>query len=293
MDIAVLSDIHGNGIALQACMEYLKKHPVDAYCFLGDYVGEFPGIRRVMDTLYELQENFPCYMLRGNKEGYMLSGMGEAHPEWDSYPSTVGMLRYGRAHLTRQDLSFMDSLPTTACIHIDGMKDIRICHGTQRAVNEKMRPQNRENQEILAGVEEEYMLCGHTHKVMSIQEYSKTIWNPGSVGLPIIEEGAMKAQFMVLHGDDGAWHPEFVELDYDIERTIQDMHENALYDVAPYWTRMTERILRGTRVTHGGVLGRAMELCTQETGGCNWPEVPEIYWKRAFEETDVRSDKST
>ena len=26
MDIAVLSDIHGNGIALQACMEYLKKH---------------------------------------------------------------------------------------------------------------------------------------------------------------------------------------------------------------------------------------------------------------------------
>ena len=118
MDIAVLSDIHGNGIALQACMEYLKKHPVDAYCFLGDYVGEFPGIRRVMDTLYELQENFPCYMLRGNKEGYMLSGMGEAHPEWDSYPSTVGMLRYGRAHLTRQDLSCMDSLPTTACIHI-------------------------------------------------------------------------------------------------------------------------------------------------------------------------------
>lgn len=232
-------------------------------------------------------------MLRGNKEGYMLSGMGEAHPEWDSYPSTVGMLRYGRAHLTRQDLSFMDSLPTTACIHIDGMKDIRICHGTQRAVNEKMRPQNRENQEILAGVEEEYMLCGHTHKVMSIQEYSKTIWNPGSVGLPIIEEGAMKAQFMVLHGDDGAWHAEFVELDYDIERTIQDMHENGLREVAPYWTRVTERILRGTRVTHGGVLGRAMELCTQETGGCNWPEVPEIYWKRAFEETDVRSDKST
>ena len=71
------------------------------------------------------------------------------------------------------------------------------------------------------------MLCGHTHKVMNIQEYSKTIWNPGSVGLPIIEEGAMKAQFMVLHGDDGAWHPEFVELDYDIERTIQDKNDRA------------------------------------------------------------------
>lgn len=39
MNIAVLSDIHGNHIALEACMEYLEKQDIDAYCFLGDYVG--------------------------------------------------------------------------------------------------------------------------------------------------------------------------------------------------------------------------------------------------------------
>lgn len=87
------------------------------------------------------------------------------------------MLCYGWAHLTWQDLSFMEILPTTVCIHIDGMKDIRICHNTQKAVNEKMRSPNSENQEILAGVGEEYMLYGHTHRIMSIQVYSETIWN--------------------------------------------------------------------------------------------------------------------
>ena len=94
MNIAVLSDIHGNNIALEACMEYLKKQPIDACCFLGDYVGEFPGIRQVLDCIYTLQEQFPCYIIKGNKEDYQLCGLGEGHSEWNAYPSTVGMLRY-------------------------------------------------------------------------------------------------------------------------------------------------------------------------------------------------------
>ena len=35
MNIAVLSDIHGNEIALQSCMKYLENQSIDAYCFLG------------------------------------------------------------------------------------------------------------------------------------------------------------------------------------------------------------------------------------------------------------------
>lgn len=291
MKIAVLSDIHGNNIALQTCMEYLEKQAIDAYCFLGDYIGDFPQIRQVMDTLYTLQKNMPCYLIRGNKEEYILSGIGEAHPEWDSYPSTVGMLRYARQHLTRDDLSFLEALPVTARIHIDGMKDIRICHGTQRAVKEQMRPGNSQNKEILAQVAEEYMLCGHTHRVMALQEYEKIVWNPGAVGLPSIEKRDTKTQFMILHSDNGAWHPEFIELDYDIEQVIQEMHNTGLYETAPYWARTTECILRGTKVTHGTILGRAMALCEQETGRCDWPAVPEIYWKQALEE--IKNVKST
>ena len=300
MNIAVLSDIHGNHVALRACMEYLEKQDIDAYCFLGDYVGEFPGTRQVMDTLYALREKKPCYIIKGNKEDYQLFGLGEGHPEWDVYPSTVGMLRYGRQHLTQEDISFLSQLPITDCIRINGMEDIRICHGSPRAVKEDIRPGRSQNEEILAGVEEKYLLCGHTHMAMGIQEYGKVVWNPGSVGLPIIEEGGMKAQFMILHGGDGndnkddskEWTPEFVALDYDIEYAIQDMRENGLYETAPYWARVTECILRGKKTTLGRVLRRAMELCEQETGRCDWPAVPERCWKRAYEEMKKESDKS-
>ena len=284
MNIAVLSDIHGNHIALETCMEYLEKQDIDAYCFLGDYVGELPGTRQVMDTLYDLQRKLPYYIIKGNKEDYQLYGLGEGHPEWDAYPSTVGMLRYGRQQLTQEDISFLEKLPITDRIRIEGMEDIRICHGSQRAVKEDILPGGRQNGEILAGVEEKYVLCGHTHRAMDIQECGKTIWNPGSVGLPIITEGSMKAQFMLIHGGNGGWTPEFVALDYDIESVIRDMREKGLYKIAPYWSMVTECILRGRKVTHGQVLCRAMELCEQENGRCDWPEVPENCWERAYED---------
>lgn len=46
MNIAVLSDIHSNHIAFETCLKYLEKRDIDAYCLLGDYVGEFPGVGR-------------------------------------------------------------------------------------------------------------------------------------------------------------------------------------------------------------------------------------------------------
>ena len=40
MKIAVLSDIHGNHVALKKCIEEIKKRGVRKLIFLGDYVGE-------------------------------------------------------------------------------------------------------------------------------------------------------------------------------------------------------------------------------------------------------------
>ena len=39
MKLAILSDIHGNYIALQSCLKHAWEQQVDAYLFLGDYLG--------------------------------------------------------------------------------------------------------------------------------------------------------------------------------------------------------------------------------------------------------------
>ena len=49
MRIAVISDIHGNHIALEECLRYLETQRVDRYVFLGDYLGEFPYQQKTME----------------------------------------------------------------------------------------------------------------------------------------------------------------------------------------------------------------------------------------------------
>ena len=55
MKIAVMSDIHGNHVAFESCLDFLKEKEVDAYIFLGDYVGEFPYTEKTMELIYDLK----------------------------------------------------------------------------------------------------------------------------------------------------------------------------------------------------------------------------------------------
>ena len=51
MEIAVLSDIHGNFEAFQACMDYALARNIHTFLFLGDYLGEL-RIRREQWSIF-------------------------------------------------------------------------------------------------------------------------------------------------------------------------------------------------------------------------------------------------
>ena len=72
MKIAVLSDIHGNHIALKKCMEEIQKRGIKNIVFLGDYIGELAYPQKTMKLLYEIAQKYECTFLRGNKEDYWL-----------------------------------------------------------------------------------------------------------------------------------------------------------------------------------------------------------------------------
>ena len=73
-------------------------------------------------------------------------------------------------------------------------------------------------------------------------------------------------------------------LEYDAGQAIRELHATGLYDNAPIWCRITELLLQGFPLSHGAVLGRAMQLCEKETGACRWPDIPKIFMERALVE---------
>lgn len=284
MNIAVLSDIHGNSIAFKQVVEYLDTKEIDAFCILGDYSGEFSGVRETLDIIYDLEKKYPLYIIKGNKEDYLFKGLGGHHPEWDEYMTTVGMLRYAYDNMREHDWEYIKGLPETLSVHFDGMEDLLLCHGSPQMVKGKLLKDNPSNKELLGDIAEKYVLCGHTHKYVEFDDCGKHIINPGAVGNPLDKGKHDKISFVILHSVGSEWEAEHIYLQQNIDAIMHDMIAHSLHVIAPYWTACTEAFFRGAELSNGDVLDRAMEITYEETGACNWPAIPEKYWKRAFRE---------
>lgn len=282
MEIAVLSDIHGNYVALERCLEYASSRGISTFFFLGDYIGELAYPERTMQILYDLSNGYQCYFIKGNKEEYWLKYRADGEKGWRDKNSTTGALLYAYNSLTDRDLEFFAQLQLAQEIVIEKMPAIIICHGSPYNVSEKLLPEDVRTIDIMNSVNTSLILCGHTHVQQKIVHNEKCVLNPGAVGMPLFSEG--KTQFLILHGNDGRWSEEFISLEYDVDRVIKDIQDVKLYEHAPYWSFITENILRGCNTSHGEILSRAMELCKEETGDCVWSDIPEKYWAQAVDE---------
>lgn len=281
LNIAVLSDIHGNYTALQKCLDYAANIGIDTFIFLGDYLGELAYPQKTMDILYSVKEKYKCFFIKGNKEEYWINY--EKSPKgWNEYDSTTGCLYYTYQNLNEKDLQFFKSLPFKEELEFDSLLPITICHGSPRKVNEKLLSDNENTFQIMENNPSNYILCGHTHIQSKIEHNGKMVLNAGSVGVSMHSNG--KTQFMLLKGMQDMWDYEFVSLEYNIEKVIADLHSSGLSGKAPYWCKVSENLLRTGEISHGMVLTRAMTLCKDKFGECNWPNVPEECWKQAVKE---------
>lgn len=281
LKIAVFSDIHSNYLALQKCLDYAVDKGIDTFLFLGDYLGELAYPQRTMELLYSMRDRFRCVFIKGNKEDYWLNHK-DGSRLWQEYDSTTGCLYYAYQNISERDLHFFNSLPITRELVFDDMPPITICHGSPRDVKEKLIPDDENTFDIMRSQSSDYILCGHTHIQGKILHGGKTVLNPGSVGLPHRSGG--KAQFMILTGMPGRWDCEFISLEYDVEKVIEELRLSGLSEKAPWWCRVSANALRTGEASHYQVLIRAMELCKKQSGECSWPNIPEECWEQAVKE---------
>ena len=282
MKMAVMSDIHGNYIALQKCIDYALNRDVDTFIFLGDYVGELAYPQKTMEIIYALKEKYRCFFVKGNKEDYWLDYQTNGEKGWNECDSTTGSLYYTYDNLIDKDLEFFKSLSHTSELEFDEFPSLTICHGSPQRVNEKLLPNNEKTLAIMEENASSYILCGHSRVQGKIEHKGKVVLNAGAVGVSLHGDG--KAQFLILEGSEQKWNYEFISLEYDVEKVIEDLYISGLMQKAPAWCKVSEHLLRTGEISHGTVLAKAVELCKDELGECNWPNVPEKYWDLAVKE---------
>jgi putative phosphoesterase len=206
--VAALCDIHGNLPALEAVVPELD---VDVVVVGGDVAsGPFP-----LET-FELLRTLPISMrfVRGNADRVLdLDGIPE--------PNRSARL-WVAERLGEENLRFLRELPLDVVV-----EGVHFCHGAPGSDTEpitRVTPEDRLRR-LLAGVEEDVVVCGHTHVQFDRVVDGVRILNPGSVGYPY--EAEPGAYWLELGPE-----PRFRRSEYDVEEAVRRIRASGYPNLA-------------------------------------------------------------
>ena len=155
--VAVLTDIHGNSVALEAALKDAKKYNIDEFIICGDLVNDFPCSNEVIDTLKNLTPN----IIKGNREQYLIEYDKHKY-DWKNIQFKNTLFLYNQ--LTKENLEFVKKLPTTLKLKYEDIT-FRIVHGNMHAINGLVYIEDEEaKKECVKELDEDVVILGHTHQ---------------------------------------------------------------------------------------------------------------------------------
>jgi putative phosphoesterase len=183
MRIALLSDIHGNQLALESVLGDAKRRQVDRIACLGDTATLGPRPGEVLRTLRDL--HCPCIL--GNHDAFLLDPALVAR--YTKVPVIVQAIDRCREQLTEADLDFIRTFREEHEIPLPGGRQLYLFHGSPSSNTHDLlaTTPGDELDALLGSRRASVMAGGHTHIQMLRQHRGSWIVNPGSVGMPFRE----------------------------------------------------------------------------------------------------------
>jgi predicted phosphodiesterase len=234
MRIAILADIHGNVLALEAVLTDLQSRKVDKFANLGDCVSGPLWPRETVELLMRL--NWPT--VRGNHDRWVTDWPPDKHYRSDAFAYQA---------LESSQLAWLRALP--AALEVDD--EVFACHGRPDDDNAYLlenveggrlaRARRAEITERVRTVACRFVLCAHSHIPGAADTGEKMIINPGSVGLPayedpsppahVSESGSPAANYAVLQLSGDQASLEHIAIPYDHAAAARRAEENQ----SPAW----------------------------------------------------------
>lgn len=169
MRVAMISDIHGNGVALESVLRDIEEQRVDQIVCLGDVAVGGPQPRQVIERLQALG----CPVVMGNADAELLAPVHEA-------------TAWFRDQLTPEHLGYVSTFAPTVAVTMGEGTTLLCFHGSPRSYLDviMVTTPSQEIGPMLSGHHAMLFAGGHTHVQMVRRYKDRIIVNPGSVGLP-------------------------------------------------------------------------------------------------------------
>lgn len=214
MKIALLGDIHGNHLALDAVLNSIASKGIQILVITGDFVGYYYWPKKV----FELLANWNVVAVRGNHDRMLLTASDDP-----SFLEKVNR-RYGSGlkiaveQLDEKRIKWFADLPDSLRYPSpDG--DIFLCHGSPWDKDEYIYPDaEKPSLSRYLGLKARWVIQGHTHYPMHLKYESLSIINPGSVGQA--RGNGVGAQWALLDTENA--EVEFFSESYDPRKIIRE-----------------------------------------------------------------------
>lgn len=219
MRIGVVSDIHGNCVALDAVLADVVTHPVDRWVCLGDALQGGPQPSEVAERLRELD----CPVVLGNADAFVLDGLS-GEPEITEQLRVVREWTYEA--LGPRGIEFVRTFRPTIEVDLGTAGTLLCFHGSPESYDTIIGPDTPPEglRAELGGRGARTMCGGHIHRQWTVSLDGWTFFNPGSVGLaynfylpPDRFHLSPHAEFAILHVDDDRVGIELLRVPFDLD----------------------------------------------------------------------------
>jgi predicted phosphodiesterase len=229
--LAVLSDIHGNLLALEAVLADIEAQGIPDTCWmLGDLAAFCPWPSATIARLRALPH---AAFLRGNTDRYLATGRRPmmlpacSAEEWAGVPARLAErdanFRWTVEQLSFTDYEFLRDLRNRLTMDIPGYGRMIAAHATPANDETNLYPDTPDDEirPYLVGLDARLMLYGHTHCPVDRMVNGIRIVNSGSVGLPL--DGDPRAAYALLDFEHRECTVTIRRVSYDREAVIAEL----------------------------------------------------------------------
>lgn len=230
MRIAVISDIHSNIYALDKAIEDIQTRNVDMIVCTGDLVGYGT---RPNEVIHKIKEEKILTIMGNYDEAIgnfkIICGCDYLDPK-DAEKAGLSMHFTGQ-ETTQENKAYLRNLPKEAMLTFND-KTIRFVHGSTRVINEYLKENSKEADEVMNELVEDILVCGHTHIPYAKYYGEKLLVNAGSIGKP--KTNRPDANYVIIdikNSDEltktsSSVEVEIIEVPYDYEKMAKEIEEN-------------------------------------------------------------------
>jgi predicted phosphodiesterase len=234
--VALISDMHGNAVALDAVLGELAREHFDEIVCLGDVAQGGPQPVGVVDRLREL--GWRCVF--GNSDEFLFTLESRIEPVTERVRA-IG--EWSREQLGEERLEFLQSFERTVELDLEGRRLV-CCHATPTSNEDVVLPETPREEIARALGDADVVACGHVH-LQWFRRVDRRLWlSVGSVGLvyehkePLDEQPFDPwAEYAVVTADGGRLAVEFRRVPFDVEALLRAAASMPDEQYARMWKR--------------------------------------------------------